>query len=91
MAELYRSPGLDLIDHQVLAELTEERAAQVPDLAGLNRLFAAWTETVYHVREHSETGQAPGPPRVSRTGIRRLFHAASWLFRYSSRTSCGVL
>ena len=30
-------------------------------------------------------------PRVSRTGIWWLFHAASWPFRYSSRTSCGVL
>ena len=44
---------------QFLAELTEARAAQVPDLAELNRLFTAWTETVYHVREHSETGQPP--------------------------------
>mgnify|MGYP006173605741 CR=1 FL=1 len=24
-----------------------------------NRLFAAWVETVYHARAHSETGQAP--------------------------------
>ena len=44
---------------QFLAELTEARAAQVKDLAELNRLFTAWTETVYHVREHSETGQPP--------------------------------
>jgi len=44
---------------QFLAELTEARAAQVKDLAELNRLFTAWTETVYHVREHSETGQGP--------------------------------
>jgi len=44
---------------QFLAELTEDRAAQIPDLTGLNRLFTAWTETVYHVRKHSETGQAP--------------------------------
>jgi putative transposase len=44
---------------QFLAELTEDRAAQVTDLAELNRLFTAWTETVYHVREHSETGQPP--------------------------------
>lgn len=44
---------------QFLAELTEERAARIPDLAELNRLFAAWTETVYHPREHTETGQAP--------------------------------
>jgi putative transposase len=31
----------------------------VTDLAELNRLFTAWVETVYHRREHSETGQAP--------------------------------
>jgi putative transposase len=44
---------------QFLAELTGDRAARVSDLAELNRLFTAWTETVYHVREHSETGQPP--------------------------------
>jgi len=33
----------------------------VTDLAELNRLFTAWVETVYHRREHSETGQAPLP------------------------------
>ena len=44
---------------QFLVELTGERAARIPDLAGLNKLFTAWTETVYHVREHSETGQPP--------------------------------
>ncbi len=44
---------------QFLVELTEERAAQDPGPAELNKLFTAWTETVYHVREHSETGQPP--------------------------------
>jgi putative transposase len=44
---------------QFLVELTETRAAQVKDLAELNRLFTAWTETAYHVRAHSETGQPP--------------------------------
>jgi putative transposase len=44
---------------QFLAELTGQRAAQISGLAELNRLFTAWTETVYHVREHSETGAAP--------------------------------
>ena len=44
---------------QFLAELTEARAAQVTGLDELNKLFTAWTETVYHVREHSETGQPP--------------------------------
>src|SRR6266700_1615394 len=42
-----------------LVELTEERAARIPDLAELNKLFTAWVETVYHVRVHSETGHAP--------------------------------
>jgi len=31
----------------------------IADLAQLNELFTAWVETVYHRREHSETGQAP--------------------------------
>jgi putative transposase len=31
----------------------------IRDLAQLNELFAAWVETVYHARVHSETGQAP--------------------------------
>jgi putative transposase len=44
---------------QFLAELTEARAAQIKDLAELNRLFTAWTETAYHARAHSETGQPP--------------------------------
>jgi putative transposase len=44
---------------QFLVELTEARAAQVKDLGELNRLFTAWTETAYHVWEHSETGQPP--------------------------------
>ena len=29
------------------------------DLVEMNRLFAAWVESVYHRRVHSETGQAP--------------------------------
>ncbi len=33
--------------------------AGVRDLAEMNRLFQAWTETVYHRAVHSETGQAP--------------------------------
>ncbi len=33
--------------------------AGVKDLAELNRLFTAWSETVYHARPHSETGQPP--------------------------------
>ena len=33
--------------------------AGVKDLAGLDRLFTAWCETVYHARPHGETGQPP--------------------------------
>jgi len=71
---------------QFLAELTETRAAQVKDLAELNRLFTAWTETVYHVREHSETGQAPlarweagGPfPAPAQEALAEAFRWSEW-------------
>src|SRR6266581_7564029 len=71
---------------QFLAELTETRAAQVKDLAELNRLFTAWTETVYHVREHSETGQAPlarweagGPfPVPAQEDLAEAFRWSEW-------------
>jgi putative transposase len=39
--------------------LVEVTAAQVADLAELNKLFQAWVETVYHRRVHEGTGQAP--------------------------------
>jgi putative transposase len=71
---------------QFLAELTEDRAAQVRDLAELNRLFTAWTETVYHAREHSETGQPPlarweagGPfPVPASASLADAFRWAEW-------------
>ncbi|MFE7093505.1 DDE-type integrase/transposase/recombinase [Streptomyces erythrochromogenes] len=44
---------------QFLVELDEERVGQIEHLAELNRLFAAWVETVYHRTVHSETGQPP--------------------------------
>jgi putative transposase len=44
---------------QFLVEITEEAAAGIDGLAGLNRLFTAWTETVYHPAVHSETGAPP--------------------------------
>lgn len=55
------------VQDQFLVEVTGDpavHAAQpgrhlVDDLLVLNRLFAAWTETVYHRQIHSETGQAP--------------------------------
>ncbi len=53
-----------LVELQVPGALTA-----VTDLAALNELFAAWVETVYHQREHTETEQKPlerflaaGPP-----------------------------
>jgi len=42
---------------QFLVEIGD--GAGLTDLAGLNRLFTAWCETVYHVRPHGETGQPP--------------------------------
>ena len=71
---------------QFLAELTEDRAARIPDLAELNRLFTAWTETVYHAREHSETGQPPlarwqagGPfPLPAAADLADAFRWAEW-------------
>jgi putative transposase len=42
---------------QFLVEIGDGTA--VPGLAEMNRLFQAWTETVYHQAVHSETGQAP--------------------------------
>jgi putative transposase len=51
---------------QFLVEITgnPEQAGRhvVADLAELNRLFAAWAETVYHRHIHSETGAAPLEP-----------------------------
>lgn len=48
---------------QFLVEITGEPGVvgrhHVTDLAELNRLFAAWVETVYHRTVHSETGQTP--------------------------------
>jgi putative transposase len=51
--------------------LVEIEAKPPDDLAELNRLFAAWVETVYHRRIHSETGETPldrlgaaGPPAL---------------------------
>ena len=39
--------------------LVEVEARGVAGLVELNRLFAAWVETVYHRRAHSETGEPP--------------------------------
>jgi putative transposase len=48
------------VREQFLVELRVDGVSRaVSDLAQLNELFAAWVETVYHRREHSETGQPP--------------------------------
>jgi putative transposase len=39
--------------------LVEVDARGVAELVEMNRLFAAWVETAYHRRVHSETGAAP--------------------------------
>jgi putative transposase len=44
---------------QFLVEITGQAAADISGLAGMNRLFTAWTETVYHPAVHSETGAPP--------------------------------
>jgi putative transposase len=72
------------VREQFLVELsTPEALAHVSDLARLNELFAAWVETVYHQRKHSETGQgplqrflAPGPPALPDPA--RLHEAFLW-------------
>jgi putative transposase len=47
------------VREQFLVEITDQVAAGISGLAELNRLFAAWVETVYHTSVHSETGMAP--------------------------------
>jgi len=44
---------------QFLAEITPEIAGQISGLAELNKMLAAWVETVYHLTPHTETGQPP--------------------------------
>jgi len=53
---------------QFLVELARR---EVADLAELNGLFAAWVESVYHQRVHSQTGQRP-IERFMATGAPRL-------------------
>jgi putative transposase len=51
------------VREQFLVEITGDAGQAgrrpVTSIAELNRLFTAWAETVYHRREHSETGQPP--------------------------------
>ena len=45
------------VREQFLVEIGSGR--ELDNLVGLNTLFTAWVETVYHRRGHSETGQSP--------------------------------
>jgi putative transposase len=45
------------VREQFLVEIGSGR--ELTDLTELNTLFTAWVETVYHHREHTETGQPP--------------------------------
>jgi putative transposase len=45
------------VREQFLVEIGSGR--ELEDMTQLNMLFTAWVETVYHRREHTETGQAP--------------------------------
>jgi putative transposase len=47
------------VREQFLVELTPEALARVDGLRGLNELFTAWVETVYHQRVHTETEPTP--------------------------------
>jgi len=75
------------VREQFLVELTAPGAlAALTDLARLNELFAAWVETVYHQRIHSETQQKPlerflaaGPPALP--GAELLREAFLWSHR----------
>ena len=72
------------VREQFLVELaTEAGVATVGDLDALNIAFAAWVETVYHHRVHSETHQTPlarfladGPPALPAPG--QLAEAFRW-------------
>jgi putative transposase len=45
------------VREQFLVEIGSGR--ELDDMTHLNTLFTAWVETVYHRRQHSETGQTP--------------------------------
>jgi putative transposase len=47
------------VREQFLVELDGDAAERISGLAELNRLLAAWVETDYHTRPHSETGTPP--------------------------------
>ncbi len=68
---------------QFLVEIGSGR--ELEDMTQLNTLFTAWIETIYHRREHSETGQSPiqrwsviTPRLPSPTQLREAFLWSEW-------------
>jgi putative transposase len=68
---------------QFLVEIGSGR--ELDDLTQLNTLFTAWVETVYHRREHTETGQTPWarwstitPTTASPGQLREAFLWSEW-------------
>lgn len=73
---------------QFLVEIGSGR--ELDDMTHLNTLFTAWVETVYHRRQHGETGQTPlqrwdhgwaesSSPRMPSTGqLREAFLWSQW-------------
>jgi len=60
--------------------------------AGLARAWPHDRAHYFFARARWEAGELGlGPPRIFRTALLVLFHAASCRFRYSSWASCGVL
>ena len=76
---------------QFLVEIGSGR--ELDDMTQLNTLFTAWVETVYHRREHSETGQAPierwsviTPRMPSTAQLREAFLWSEWRTVTKTRT-----
>jgi putative transposase len=71
------------VREQFLVEIGSGR--ELDDMTQLNTLFTAWVETVYHRREHSETGQPPierwsviSPRMPSTAQLREAFLWSEW-------------
>jgi putative transposase len=71
------------VREQFLVEIGSGR--ELDDMVQLNTLFTAWVETVYHHREHTETGQAPierwsvqSLPLPSPAQLREAFLWSEW-------------
>jgi transposase InsO family protein len=71
------------VREQFLVEIGSGR--ELADMTQLNTLFTAWIETVYHRRQHTETGQAPierwsviTPRMPSPAQLHEAFKWAEW-------------